>query len=94
MTKYENISYKDYSWLKEHCYRTLKRPCSPNTRNEHLAILDLIKEHEERHFILENIRAEIEAHALFYQNLNIDRARALCWCLDVIDKYKTESEEE
>ncbi len=50
MTKCANIPYfhKDYSWLKEHCYRTLNKPCSPNTRNEHLAVLDLIKEHEER----------------------------------------------
>lgn len=48
MIKYANIPYKDYSWLKDHCYRTLERPCSPNARNEHLAILDLIKEHEER----------------------------------------------
>ena len=51
MIKCANIPYKDYSWLKDHCYRTLKRPCSPNTRNEHLAILDLIKEHEERQWI-------------------------------------------
>lgn len=48
LNKCANIPYKDYSWLKDHCYRTLNRPCSPNTRNEHLAILDLIKEHEER----------------------------------------------
>lgn len=43
--------------------------------------------------ILDKIRAEIEEHAYINQNLNIDRARALCWCLDVIDKYKAESEE-
>lgn len=51
LTKCANIPYEDYSWLKDHCYRTLKRPCSPNTRNEHLAILDLIREHEERQWI-------------------------------------------
>lgn len=51
LNKCANIPYKDYSWLKNHCYRTLNRPCSPNTRNEHLAILDLIKEHEERQWI-------------------------------------------
>ena len=37
---------------------------------------------------IEKIRAEIEEHAKINQNLNTDRARALCWCLDVIDKYK------
>lgn len=48
MPKCANVPYKDYSWLKNHCYRMLKLPCSPNTRNEHLAVLDLIKEHEEQ----------------------------------------------
>lgn len=48
LSKCANIPYTDYSWLKDHCYKTLERPCAPNTRNEHLAILDLIKEHEER----------------------------------------------
>lgn len=43
--------------------------------------------------VLNKIRAEIEEHAKINQNLNIDRARALCWCLDVIDKYRAESEE-
>ena len=42
---------------------------------------------------MDKIRAEIEEHAKINQNLNIDRARALCWCLDVIDKYKAESED-
>lgn len=40
----------------------------------------------------DKIRAEIEEHAKINQNLNTDRARALCWCLDVIDKYNIESE--
>ena len=43
--------------------------------------------------VLEKIRAEIEEHAKINQNLNPDRARALCWCLDIIDKYKSESED-
>lgn len=42
--------------------------------------------------ILDKIRAEIEEHAKINQNLNTDRARALCWCLNVIDKYKAEIE--
>lgn len=46
----------------------------------------------EREPILGKIRAEIEEHAKINQNLNADRVRALCWCLDVIDKYKAESE--
>ncbi len=94
MPKCLNAPYSDYSWLKEHCYRVLKNPCSPNTRNEHLAVLDLIKEHEEQQSILDKISAEIEEHAKINFALNVDRARALCWCLDVIDKYKAESEEE
>ena len=65
LTKCANITYKDYSWLKDHCYRTLKKPCSPNIRNEHLAVLDLIKEHDERqrndtNSVLEDIKAEIK----------------------------------
>ena len=36
---------------------------------------------------LDKIRAEIEEHAKINQNLNTDSARALCWCLDIIDKY-------
>lgn len=40
---------------------------------------------------LDKIRAEIEEHAKINQNLDTDRARALCWCLDVIDKYMGES---
>ena len=47
----------------------------------------------EQQDILDKIRSEIEEHAKINQNLNIDRARALCWCLDIIDKYKSESEE-
>ena len=43
--------------------------------------------------ILEKIRAEIEEHAKINYALNVDRAKALCWCLDVIDKYKVESED-
>jgi hypothetical protein len=41
----------------------------------------------------DKIRAEIEEHAKINQNLNIDRAKVLCWCLDVIDKYRAESED-
>lgn len=49
--------------------------------------------HDDKVKVLDKIRAEIEERAKINQNLNIDRARALCWCLDVIDKYKTESED-
>ncbi len=52
-----------------------------------------MKQHEKQQFILDKIRADIEERAKINQNLNTDRARALCWCLDVIDKYKAESEE-
>lgn len=43
--------------------------------------------------VLGKIKVEIEEHVKINQNLNIDRARALCWCLDVIDKYKEEGED-
>lgn len=43
--------------------------------------------------ILDKIRAEIEEHVKINQNLNTDRARALCWCLEVIDKYEAESKD-
>lgn len=42
--------------------------------------------------VLDKIRAEIEEHVKINQNLNTERAKALCWCLDVIGKYKAESE--
>jgi nucleoside-triphosphatase THEP1 len=42
--------------------------------------------------VVDKIRTELEEQAKINQNLNIDRARAICWCLDVIDKYKAESE--
>lgn len=43
--------------------------------------------------VLDKIRNEIEEHVKINQHLNTDRARALCWCLDMIDKYKAESED-
>ena len=100
MTKNENIPYKDYSWLKDHCYRTLKKPCSPSAVSEHLAILDLIKEHEERNCVLDKIRAEIEQAAdkqfqiaMGVSDLNeryahIQMENAYRHSLSVIDKYK------
>ena len=44
--------------------------------------------------VLDKIRAEIEEHAKINYALNVERAKALCWCLDIINKYKTESEDE
>ena len=38
--------------------------------------------------IIDKIRGEIDEHAKVNQNTNVDRVRALCWCLDVIDKHK------
>jgi hypothetical protein len=43
--------------------------------------------------VLDKIRTEIEEHVKINQNLNTDRVKALCWCLDVIGKYKAESED-
>lgn len=43
--------------------------------------------------VLDKIRTEIEEHVKINQNLNTERAKALCWCLNVIDKYKAESED-
>ena len=42
-----NRPYIDYTWLKEHCYKTLKGRLSPDAREEHLAVLDLINYFEE-----------------------------------------------
>lgn len=42
--------------------------------------------------VFDKIRAEFEEHAKINQNLNTDIARAICWCLDIIDKYMAESE--
>lgn len=101
MEKNENIPYKDYSW-KEHCYRTLKKPCSPSAASEHLAILDLIKEHEERNRVLDKIRAEIEeiyyeintvSHNEYENAVEQGKERAYENVLDIIDKYKAEMEE-
>ena len=55
---------------------------------------ELIKKYEEpKTDVLDKISTEIEEHVKINQNLNMDRVKALCWCLNVIDKYKTESEE-
>lgn len=90
MTKCANIPYKDYSWLKDHCHRTLKRPCSPNVRNEHLAILDLIKEHEERQWIpvtegLPEDRREVLVTAYWHETYQVMMASyygdGLWWCV-------------
>lgn len=42
--------------------------------------------------VLGKIRAKIEEGAKIVQHVNIEKAKALCWCLDVIDKYTEESE--
>lgn len=43
--------------------------------------------------VLDEIRSYIEESAKINQNLNTDRARALYWCLDVIDQYSAKSED-
>lgn len=54
--------------------------------------LETMRNYQKLQRSFDKIRAEIEEHAKINQNLNIDRARAICWCLDVIDKYKAERE--
>lgn len=61
-------------------------------KDESISYLDALKEIKRLKEVLNKIRAEIEKHAKINQNVNTDRAKALCWCLDVIDKYKAESE--
>ena len=56
--------------------------------DESMSYLDALKEIKRLKETLNKIRAEIEEHVKINQNLNTDRARALCWCLDVIDKYR------
>ena len=88
MTKCANIPYKDYSWLKDHCYRTLNRPCSPNARNEHLAVLDLIKEHEERYWIPVSERLPEESDYVLccdkdgYMTIGYVSKYSKEWCFD------------
>ena len=82
--------------LKRHCLKQIEgcemwakyKDEEPRGRiyEEHKLILELL----EQEIVLDKIRAEIKEHALINQNLNIDRANALCWCLDVIDRYKEE----
>ena len=43
--------------------------------------------------IFDKIRTEIEEHIKINQNLNTDRANALCWCLKIIDKYSKAQED-
>lgn len=43
--------------------------------------------------VLDEIKSYIEESAKINQNLNTDRARALYWCIDVIDQYRIESED-
>lgn len=82
MTKCANIPYKDYSWLKDHCHRTLNRPCSPNARNEHLAVLDLIKGHEERQWIpvSERLPEKSGSYLTTILNEHDDRLRYVMTC--------------
>lgn len=56
-------------------------------------LYSVIKQKYVERDVLDKIRAEFEEHVGINQNLNVDRARAICWCLDVIDKYMAESEE-
>lgn len=43
--------------------------------------------------VLDQIKAKIEEGAKIVQHVNIEKAKALCWCLEVIDKYTEESED-
>ena len=58
----------------------------------YLDALNMAIEALEQETVIDKIRAEIEEHAKINQNLNTDRARTLCWCLNIIDKYKAETE--
>lgn len=42
--------------------------------------------------VFDKIRSYIEESAKINQNLNPDRARTLCWCLNVIDQCRAEME--
>jgi bacterioferritin (cytochrome b1) len=68
---------------------TLQEPFKPIVE---IDLYSVIKRKYIEREVLDKIRAEIEEHVKINQNLNTDRAKALCWCLDVIDKYKAESE--
>lgn len=55
MIKTQSIPCEDYSWLKEHCERTLQKVLSPNIRAEHQAVLNLIKENGDMSIQFDNI---------------------------------------
>ena len=88
-------------WLGELC--DFKDTCCPHPvgvacweqflKHSQSRYTECVYEIRDKEPVLDKIRAEIEEHSKINQNLNIDRAKALCWCLDVIDKYKGESEE-
>lgn len=84
---------KDYSWLKEHCYRVLKLPTSPKTTEKHLMILELIGYYEEHEAMLNKIRSEIEqAYCIVANDYDNGRNYGLYMATQIIDKYKAESE--
>lgn len=43
--------------------------------------------------VLDEIKAKIEEGAKIIHYVNMEKAKALYWCLEVIDKYTEESEE-
>ena len=63
------------------------------TLDEYQAAIDMAIKALKQESVLDKVRVEIEEHAKINQNLNTDRVRALCWCLDVIDKHRSESED-
>ena len=83
-------------------YINALRKCAREHENDrtstgHIIVSDLCRdtanlleeiEYKSKPDVLDKIRAEIEEHAKINYGLNTDRAKALCWCLNVIDKYK------
>lgn len=89
---------KDYSQLKEHCYRVLKLPTSPRTTAKHLMVLELIDYYEEHESALDKIKAEIEQEYNRLSATRADETLELGECLGlkkslkIISKYKSKSE--
>ena len=54
-TKYQGQPYKDYSWLREHCEKTLSKPISQNAKMEHIAVLNLIEENKKMSIEIDKI---------------------------------------
>ena len=75
----------DYTWLREHCERMLKRPLDANHKAEHEAVLELIwKDTAWKRAI-----AEINDWGAYIQETDgeTDQLKGINFCLGIIKKH-------